>query len=80
MQKTIKKCHSQQQLKKNATLFYNAFAQAKNVIEKQIKLGNRIRQKNEDLKYLTEKVKLQKDNLSNSGKHFIKLKLISVNP
>jgi hypothetical protein len=41
-------------------MFYNAFAQAKNVIEKQIKIGNRIKSRNLELKSNTMKVKEQK--------------------
>ena len=58
--KFIKKCHSEQQLKKNATVFYNAFAQAKNVIEKQIRLVNRIKSRNMEYKELADRVKAQK--------------------
>jgi len=41
-------------------LVYNAFAQAKNVIEKQINLGNRIKTRNLSQKILSARVKEQK--------------------
>lgn len=43
--------------KSGLNLFYNSFAQAKNVIEKQIQIGNRIKSRNESHKLLANKIK-----------------------
>ena len=40
--------------------FYSAFAQAKNVIDKQIKVGNRIKTRNQNHKLLSNKIKEMK--------------------
>ena len=62
MKATIQRSHSHQNLKKNSTMFYNAFAQAKNIIEKQISLGIKLKTRNQMHKMLSERIKTQKLN------------------
>ena len=59
---TIQRSHSHQNLKKNSTMFYNAFAQAKNIIEKQISLGIKIKTRNQMHQMLSERIKTRKTN------------------
>lgn len=69
----IMKSRSHQKLKKNSNIFHNAFAQAKNVIEKQLKVGHRIKTRNETHKMLSEKIKTQKSsrNMPTKGKEIL---------
>ena len=56
--KTIEK--KQNRSKSSLNSFYNAFSQAKNVIEKQIQVGIRIKTRNESYKNLSSRIKQMK--------------------
>jgi CHASE2 domain-containing sensor protein len=58
--KFIQRCKSLQSVKKGNMEFYKTFAQAKNLIENQIKAGNKIKTRNFEISHAKEKVKEMK--------------------